>query len=416
VGTNADLLISIQWDVSSGSLRRWNRRALLAELSKRDPLAGPKRDKGPGSPNKLAYSGFLTTPPTPPPPPQTSGRWKDDVGINASLLSGGGKKAPEAATSIRTTIRRINAFLTASRRRDATRTGRRVVIGTRTTRTRPMHTNGSTGAGAVCCADSVGDSASDGPWPAGIPPPTFVRLKMRSHVQSSLVGLAILVMATAGCGETPSAPGPSDRTRTFSYDFRRGTQGWVPGAPQFYGVNNLLAADYRPLDGGLASQGSAFFARTAFAVAPVYFKRQISGLEPDSTYSVRFSVEIATDTPSKCLSFYGALGEDTLVLVGATTTEPSTTYGPGASGFQSNFDLGQWNVDGANGFILGDVATPLPCPVRVWQLKSLQRTAPLGGVKTDASGRAWVLQATSAGSGALVGFYFTRFSATFTPE
>lgn len=35
-------------------------------------------DPGPGSPNLLLYSGFMTTPPPPPPPPPGPGRWKLD--------------------------------------------------------------------------------------------------------------------------------------------------------------------------------------------------------------------------------------------------------------------------------------------------------------------------------------------------
>lgn len=233
--------------------------------------------------------------------------------------------------------------------------------------------------------------------------------------RAGLIGLALI--AGASCSSTPTDPGP-DGVRTFSFDFRQGPQGWAPGAPQFYGGNTQLVAEYRPLSGALASQGSAFFARTYFVGATVYFKRKVSGLSPTASYRVNFSSEIATDTPSRCLTFGGEFGEDTHVLVGATTSEPTTSYSPSPGGpdFPNSFSLGRPDAGGANGFFLGNVATPLPCPVRVWQLKTLQGNGSFARVTTDSTGSAWLIQATTTAIEATIGFYFTRYSATFTPE
>ena len=273
---------------------------------------------GAGSPNRIAFSGFLNSPPPPPPPPPGPGRWKND-GYGGCYFdqydSGPDQCDPDLG-----------------RWKDDGYGGcyyDEYDSGPDQCSPPPLESAATFSSATALATIFLGIG--------------FWRLRRRAHDRTPMpswstprIVCVLLVGAAAACSATPpSGPSPDG---TYAFDFRNGTQGWVPGAPQFYGN---LTAELRPLAGGLASQGSGLFIQIVSSDNPlVYYKRRVTGLSPTASYRVTFSIEIATNTPSGCLGFGGYAAEKTFVRAGATTGEPITTQeaGPTGPSYRYNFD------------------------------------------------------------------------------
>ena len=228
-------------------------------------------------------------------------------------------------------------------------------------------------------------------------------------------GVTLLAAMLGGCSGNPAAP---TDTVTFSFDFRRGPQGFVagfadypPGGADIY----ELTSDYRPLPPPLASDSALFISGVnRSADLFMFFKGPVDGLLPGAIYGVTVSVEIATDVPAGCFGVGGAPGESVWVKAGATAVEPLAVR-DGAY-LRMNIDIGNQSAGGQQGVVLGDVANSRPCEEsRRWERKSLAGRPVPAPVSAPASGRAWLLFGVDSGFEARTGIYFMRAEAVFTP-
>ena len=131
---------------------------------------------------------------------------------------------------------------------------------------------------------------------------------MRSLMNNPLRAAAALLAAMlGGCSGSPAAPTDA---LTFTFDFRRGPQGFVAGFAD-YPVGNAvifeLTSDYRALPPPLASESALFISGVNRSDDLfMFFKGPVDGLSPGASYDVTVSVEIATDVPAGCVSAGGS--------------------------------------------------------------------------------------------------------------
>jgi hypothetical protein len=143
----------------------------------------------------------------------------------------------------------------------------------------------------------------------------------------SLAFIALLPAVLGGCGGSSGGPAP-DNPALFSYDFNASRQDWT--------------ADYADAPGDVPA--SAFQLGFAHANLPqpldttrkalkltshntsddlwYFLKRQVTGLSANTSYRVRFDVEIASNAPASHFGVGGGPGLAVTVKAGASSQEP----------------------------------------------------------------------------------------------
>jgi len=239
------------------------------------------------------------------------------------------------------------------------------------------------------------------------PSPSFAQRVSRRGAVGAL-GLLMGAVLAAACSD--------DGSLGFDYDFARGPSGWVEGFADYpFGQDAfyMLEADYRALEPPLDTSRSALYIAGTNRSDDLwmYYKTQVF-LPADSTFRVRFDVEIATDVPSGCFGVGGSPGEGVTVKAGVSVIEPDRELD--AAGFwRMNIDKGQQTQGGEDVVVIGDLANSRPCELGPeWELKRLGGGGSMM-LTTDSTGRAWLFVGTDSGFEARSAVYYTRFRAVF---
>ena len=227
--------------------------------------------------------------------------------------------------------------------------------------------------------------------------------------------VTLLAAMLGGCSGNPTSP---TDTLTFTFDFRRGPQGFVAGFADYPPGNAEiyeLTSDYRALPPPLASESGLFISGVNRSDDLfMFFKGPVDGLSPGASYEVTVSVEVATDVPAGCFGVGGAPGESVWVKAGATAVEPLPVRD--GSYLRMNIDIGNQSAGGSEGVVLGDVANSRRCEQpRQWERKSFEGRPVPASVSVPSSGRAWLLFGVDSGFEARTGIYFLRAEAAFRP-
>jgi hypothetical protein len=214
------------------------------------------------------------------------------------------------------------------------------------------------------------------------------------------------------------APGCSDTgSLGFDYDFGRGPSGWMEGFADYPAGQDaffMLEADYRALAPPLDTSRSALYIAGTNRSDDLwmYYKTEVA-LPSDTTYRVRFDVEIATNVPSGCQGVGGAPGEGVTVKAGVSLVEPDREL-DAAGYWRMNVDKGQQTQGGEDAVVIGDLANSRSCEQGFeWELKRLG--GPSMMITTDSTGRAWLFVGTDSGFESRSAVYYTRFRALFDP-
>jgi len=184
----------------------------------------------------------------------------------------------------------------------------------------------------------------------------------------------------------------------YVYDFAVDTEGWQGGFADYsagqegsmhlrYGFTRLPA----PLD---ESDGAVVLSGINRSDDLFMFmKNRITGLDANTTYSLNFNIEFATNAPDGGVGIGGAPGESVYVKVGATTVEPKSA--PDASGrYTMNIDKGNQSAGGVNMVVVGDFSNDTNSTD--YRLKRLSTNTPFQ-VRTDENGSLWVIVGTDSG-------------------
>ena len=227
--------------------------------------------------------------------------------------------------------------------------------------------------------------------------------------------VALLAALLGGCSGNPSAP---TDTLTFTFDFRRGPQGFVAGFADYPpGDADIyeLTSDYRALPPPLASESALFLSGVNRSDDLfMFFKGPVDGLSPGASYHVTVSVEIATDVPAGCFGVGGAPGESVWVKAGATAVEPLAVRD--GSYLRMNIDIGNQSAGGSQGVVLGDIANSRRCEQSPqWERKSFEGRPIPASISIPSSGRAWLFFGVDSGFESRTGIYFLRAEAAFRP-
>jgi heat shock protein HslJ len=206
----------------------------------------------------------------------------------------------------------------------------------------------------------------------------------------------------------------------FKYTFEDSPDGWSHGFadlpadadPQFY----QLDGGRRALPGELVGGGYNLRGDNHSDDLFMFLKVQAGGLEPNTTYDVKFLVDLATAVPEGLMGIGGSPGESVYLKVGASSIEPSAVE-DGSGYLRMNIDKGQQAQGGADMIVLGHIAyaSDSAADGGEWQMKSLDSTEQPFSIITDDSGQVWFIIGTDSGFEGLTDVYFDAISISLTP-
>jgi hypothetical protein len=231
--------------------------------------------------------------------------------------------------------------------------------------------------------------------------------------------LIALVCVLFLCGCSFSDDDPGIYVFSVSYDFTDSEEGWKADFTDL--PSNTDDSSFYELKYGFTTLPANLPARKAIMLSGnnhsddlfMFIKRKISGLTPNTSYTLVFEVELASNAPKGSVGAGGSPGESVFLKAGASEIEPTKNI-QGES-YVLSIDKGNQATPGANAIVLGDIATPKTIPeytliTRNNASASLQPFI----AKSNSAGDIWLMIGTDSGFEGTTTLYYTKINVLFS--
>lgn len=192
---------------------------------------------------------------------------------------------------------------------------------------------------------------------------------------------------------------------------------WVAGFADYPADQTAefeLGSDWTPIPAPLDTRYGLYLSGTNRSDDLImYATSRVGDLEPNTRYTLIFTVEIASKTAAGCVGIGGAPGESVYVKAGASAVQPTSVVRNDGAGdyYRINLDVGSQSQGGTDAVVLGDIATlQTSCEDTVYTLKILENTTSPFNVFTNEEGALWLLIAFDSGFEGTTSVFVTRFS------
>jgi hypothetical protein len=201
------------------------------------------------------------------------------------------------------------------------------------------------------------------------------------------------------------------------FTFDSDTEGWSGGftdlAPgQVDDVGFVFEHRALPAETGL--QGGALFVsgRNVSDDLFMFLAYPVTGLLPETSYSLTFELELASNAPSGCVGIGGAPGESVYLKAGGAVQQPGRVTASSGN-LRLNMDKGEQSTSGANALMVGDIANgAMDCDAPVYrQISRDNRANPLR-ITSDSQGALWLLVGTDSGFESTTALYYDSIRVT----
>ena len=214
-----------------------------------------------------------------------------------------------------------------------------------------------------------------------------------------------------------------EQTYRFNYTFDENQEGWVTGFAD-------LPADYDPdlfeLDSGWSElpsglEGSAIYlsGHNRSDDLFMYLQQHITGLRPETTYRVDFSVDLASNTPAGMMGIGGSPGESVYIKTGAVNREPALVTDD-IDWLRLNIDKGNQATEGEDMINLGTIANPNidleTFTGDEYAIMNLNNQMIPFTVTSGKDGSIWVLVGSDSGFEGETTLYYDAIEIHFTEE
>jgi hypothetical protein len=227
-----------------------------------------------------------------------------------------------------------------------------------------------------------------------------------------LIKVIVIVSLLPGCLRDDDNLYPPVAEINFSFD--TGTDGWIAGYSDY--PANLTANDslilYEMSYGhsllpdipGPPQYGFRIRGHNRSDDLFMYIKRKVSGLSPNTTYSLSFDIELASNVPTGAIGIGGPPGEAVTLKAGAKEFEPKNTT-DGLNWYRLNIDKGNQSAGGTDVIILGNIG--VSDTTTVYSLINRKSTTPIQRV-TSSNGELWLIIGTDSGFEGLTELYYSK--------
>ena len=201
----------------------------------------------------------------------------------------------------------------------------------------------------------------------------------------------------------------------FKDDFTTGTDEWVAsfadypvGNESFYELRTFHATVPAPLDP--ADRAIFISGNNHSDDLFMYLKKEFTGLKPNISYTVKFTVDVASNAPSGAVGVGGPPGEGVAFGIGVTTNEPLNVVAtPGY--YRLNVDKGNQGTSGPARKVIGNIANGSD----TWRYVLLRKEGNFS-FTTDNTGKAWATVSTDSGFEATTSLYYSKINIEFRED
>lgn len=153
----------------------------------------------------------------------------------------------------------------------------------------------------------------------------------------------------------------------------------------------------------------------------MYAYKKVTGLKPNTTYHVSFSLEFASNAPEGSMGVGGSPGDSVYVKIGAVSHKPRR-YVEGSNYYRINLDKGNQALDGKDMITIGTFG--VNTPDSIYRLKTLpylpdeETQAKLANytVTTNDKGEVWLVLGTDSGFESTTTIFYTNLSLSFKEQ
>ena len=197
---------------------------------------------------------------------------------------------------------------------------------------------------------------------------------------------------------------------TISFPFNDSFQGWVGDFADYPETNSIayelyVGHDLLPenLNTNGETRGLHISGKGNNRDLFMFMKRKISGLRPNATYELLFSVKLASNMPT------GGIGESIHLKAGASILEPRKELQAGV--YRMNIDKGELAEGGEDMITIGNVGVS-----STTQFLMITRTNSSKNsftITADESGEIWLVVGTDSGYDGTTSLYYTQVDVSF---
>ncbi|MBN1208491.1 MAG: hypothetical protein JXB05_26760 [Myxococcaceae bacterium] len=236
----------------------------------------------------------------------------------------------------------------------------------------------------------------------------------------SLLLVSLLLGLSTACSEALEPDDGAGR-RDLLFTFDASTQDWSGNftdlAPTQVDAVGFLF-EQRGLPPEVGTPGGALFisGRNVSDDLFMFLTHPVTGLRPDTAYTLTFELELASNAPTGCVGVGGAPGESVFLKVGAALAEPDRVLGTTGT-YHLNVDKGEQSTGGANARVVGNIAngsTDCATPPYL-RITRDNRDDPFR-ITTDAQGQLWLLVGTDSGFESTTALYYDTIRVILEPS
>lgn len=202
---------------------------------------------------------------------------------------------------------------------------------------------------------------------------------------------------------------------SHDFDFSEGAHDWIPGFADYpAGPDDSILFELRyaytePVkDSKLTKRSVMLSGKNLNQDLFMYLKKKVTGLKPDTDYTITFNVELASNLNKTQYANTGSV----FLKAGATAMEPHRIVQSG--NYVMNIDKGNHNAPGEDMVNLGDIL--MPENSTGYTLISLNNSMANYRFtsKTNSRGELWLIIGTDSNLEGTTSVYYTRINILFS--
>nr|WP_293835061.1 hypothetical protein [uncultured Arsenicibacter sp.] len=234
---------------------------------------------------------------------------------------------------------------------------------------------------------------------------------MKRTFMYGLLGLAALVSA---CQQDNDSVTP-DNGVVVNSDFKQNTDSWTGDFTDYSTQQDSIMAfslTHKGLPAPLDTTKKALRISGSNRSDDMFMfvKRKVTGLTANTTYQLRFDIELASMYADNSIGSGGSPGGSVYLKAGASATEPAKVKENDF--YHLNLDKGNQAEGGKDLIVLGNVGAGTD----VTQYKLIQRdnATKTFSAKTNDKGELWVIVGTDSGFEGITTLYYNKIKVTAT--
>lgn len=240
---------------------------------------------------------------------------------------------------------------------------------------------------------------------------------MNMCCRSLLVSIAGFLLL--GCSLSDDAPKIS--VYAASFDFNVSAEGWMADFADFPAVEGdsipyEFSFSHTNLPPYLGAQKGLMLSCSNYSDDLFMFmKKKITGLIPNTVYSIVFEIELATNARTNSTEPSAPASGSVFLKAGASAVEPASKVE--SNEYVLNIDKGAPNQNGAHAIFLGDVATPPSYNGNEYVIMTRSNDLTSGPefiARSNDAGEIWIFVGTDSLFEDPMTVYFTKVSLVFS--